>query len=187
MGRRPILLRVKIMRINLNNNFWQRVKKNKGPIAFIAGLVIVLFLLRGGCQPESNYGENAIIKNETLTKAIEEGEVKKDSVRTVIEYRDRIREKIVYKYKTIRHDSLLPCEEKLILCDTLLYVDSTLIQSLKAEITLSDTIISKQGQLILSQENDIKDLTKDLKKEKRKKRFWQIMTAAAGAIAITNR
>ena len=67
----------------------------------------------------------------------------RDSIRTVVEYKDSIRIKYVHKWHTIRHDSLIPCETLVLFCDTIIRIDSSLIASLKAEL-VHDSIVEAQ-------------------------------------------
>ena len=55
-------------------------------------------------------------------------------------YRDSIRTKVVTKWKIIRHDSVIPCETKLLVCDTLMLADSALISQLKADIEVGKSM-----------------------------------------------
>jgi hypothetical protein len=70
-------------------------------------------------------------------------------------------------------------ESKLLTCDSLLYkAESLIIDLQKQQYTLSDMLLLKDA-IIKSHERDIvvyKDISKQLKKEKRLKKVWKIST-----------
>jgi hypothetical protein len=109
---------------------------------------------------------------------------KADSVRTIIVYRDSIRTKVVTKWKEIRYDSLIPCETKLLICDTVIKVDSTLIRELKTTIKIDSCIIEGQDKLIRADSLTIKDLIKTVKKEKRKRRLITVIAIVIAGLGI---
>lgn len=92
--------------------------------------------------------------------------VHKDS----IIYRDSVRTKIVTRWKTIRHDSLIPCETKILVCDTLILADSALISQLKADIEVSKYLFSRYEEKIEQDSITIQKLNKKVKN--RKLIFW---------------
>lgn len=78
----------------------------------------------------------------------------------VIRGKDSIRDRVVVKWKKVRYDSLIPCEELLLYCDTLYEVDSTLIAKQKWFIGIQSDIILKQDTIIKSDSITIKELSK---------------------------
>jgi RNase adaptor protein for sRNA GlmZ degradation len=126
---------------------------------------------------------------------IENIEQLKDSIRVLksqkqiskdsIVYKDSIRTKIVTRWKEVRHDSLIPCEEKLSICDTIIRADSSLIGELKANLAISDLIIFNQDLIIKSDSVTIAGLYKQVKKERRKKRLWQAISAGLAGVVVT--
>lgn len=166
------------MKINLNNNFWP-----------LFGIIILLgigaIILLQHCEHREPKWDRA----HQIDIAPEKE--KKDSVRVVIQkqteqvtvYRDR--------WHRLKDTVFVPveCEPVVTIitqkCDSALIADSLLIASQQAEIALSDTIISKQGQLILSQEDHITDLEKEVKRQKRKKVIAWITAGLAAGIGLT--
>lgn len=123
-----------------------------------------------------------------IKKQITEKKQDKEIAQARVDTVEKIREKVVLKWRTIRHDSLIPCHEKLIICDTLLVADSTLISELKTEIKIDNEIIGLQDKHIRADSLTISVLTKSVKKERRKKKFWRtvcmITTGLAGALIM---
>lgn len=91
----------------------------------------------------------------------------KDSIKKVVVYRDSIRTRVVWKYRTDKGLDL-PCDTilKLVIanCDTIISVDSTLIVSLKDEILVDSIIIDSQLKVIKLDSIDIASLQKKLKR-----------------------
>ena len=85
-------------------------------------------------------------------------------------YRDSVRTKVVTRWKTIRHDSLIPCETKLLICDTVIQTDSALISVLKADIEVSKYLFNQYEEKISQDSVTIHKLTKKVKN--RKAIFW---------------
>ena len=129
----------------------------------ITATVIILLCFKS-CGTE----KPIIDLTDTLKKQVRELRAKSDSVKTEIVYRDSIRTKIVYKYREIRHDSLIPCETKLLVCDTLLLADSALIFEYKTKAMFDSSIISHQGAIISMDSSRIAQLNKALSKSKLK-------------------
>lgn len=142
------------------------------PYLVIIILVIVLF---------RNCGETEHIVNiSPIKKEIIKEKKAKDSIHEKVIYKDSIRTKIVVKWKVIRHDSLIPCETKLVICDTLIEQDSGLISSLKAEILVDNLIIHNQDTII---KNDSIALKKANRKLKRQKALTKLI-ALVGALGV---
>lgn len=139
------------------------------PYAVILVLLIILFRNCGKTEP--------IIDISPIKKEIIKDKKIKDSIHEKVIYKDSIRTKIVAKWKVIRKDSLIPCETKLLVCDTLLMADSSLIQSLKAELVVSDLIIHNQSEVI-------KTDSIALKKADRKLRRQKILTKAVAVLGV---
>lgn len=93
---------------------------------------------------------------------------KKDSVQKIIIYRDSIRTKIIIKYRQIRHDSITPCEEKLVICDTVLVKDSALISEYKELKRVDSSIIHTQGLIIRRDSVVLNDTCKYYRKKIRR-------------------
>lgn len=85
-------------------------------------------------------------------------------------YRDSVRTKIITRWKVIRHDSLIPCEIKLLVCDTVIQADSSLITQLKADIEVSKYLFNQYEEKISQDSTIINKLTRKVKN--RKLIFW---------------
>ena len=126
------------------------------------------------CNPTSSR-----LKKRSQLKA------KSDSLKPIIIFRDSVRTKTIVKWKEVRRDSFIPCEEKLILCDTVILVDDTLISELKEGRRIDSAIIFNQDKIIRSDSLTIVDLSKSVKKEKRKKRLMAVLAVIAAGLAVT--
>jgi hypothetical protein len=124
-------------------------------------------------------------ETDSIKFQVKKDKVKADSVRTIIVYRDSIRTKIITKWKEVRHDSLIPCETKLLVCDTVIKVDSTLISELKEGRRIDSAIIYNQDLVIRADSFAFCELRKDLKREKRKKRLIAVLAVIAAGLAVT--
>lgn len=136
------------------------LSKSNIVIVILALCVIILFFHKCGSNPE--IPDNSV-------KPIIIYKIKKDSIKDRIVYKDRWRTKYVEKYRDFKHkvDSI-PCPEALnevmILTDSVISIDSSLIQSLKAELVIDSIIISHDSLQIIT-------LQKEVKRHKRQKKF----------------
>ena len=150
---------------------------------FILGCLIILALIVSdmlkSCRKSEHDADISPIKHRIIADI-----KRKDSVKEAIVYRDSIRTKLVTKWRTIRHDSLIPCEDKLARVDTIIYVDSLLISDLKHEIKLSDTIIANYQKVVYNDSIVIIGLNKSLVKQKRKTKLALIVAALFGGVAV---
>ena len=103
-------------------------------------------------------------------KAIKALKVSIDSVQKVVVYTNTQQIKIVNRWRDVRHDSLIPCEQLLVLCDTLVTADSSLISEQKVLLGLQDSVIKIQDLVIKSDSVTITKLNKKIKN--RKLIFW---------------
>lgn len=148
-------------------------------IVILTLCVIILCFNKCGNYPE--IPDNSV-------KPIKIYKVKKDSIRDRIVYKDRWRVKYVEKYRYFKHkvDSV-PCPEALnevlILTDSIIKVDSSLICSLKSELLIDGLIISNQDSLITQDSVKIAGLEKSIKKHKRQKNFITLAALTGWIIA----
>lgn len=104
---------------------------------------------------------------------------KSDSVRTIT----------VTKYREVRklvpsivfRDSLI---QIINLCDTVIIQDSTAIADLKHVIRTDSIIMVNQGKVIQADSSAIVGLKKEVKKERRKKRLWIVLTGIMAGVGI---
>jgi len=105
-------------------------------LLIIAGAVI--FFLGRGCKSEPT---------QTI-KTIQVNKAKLVAMKPVIVIQTKEVVKWRAKYHEVRRDSIIPCEEKLAICDTVIVKDSTLITTQKIYIAIQDTIIKDQSAVI---------------------------------------
>lgn len=141
------------------------------PIIFISiGILLAMFLFKY-CNKKTDYVSPKIDLNLSKVKVLKN---KVDSLNSVKKH-------IVVKYKTLR-DTILKeyIKDSLIInyvntVDSILVIDSALITSQASIIQFQDTIISNQHQQIFT-------LTKQNKREKRRKVFTSIGTFILGIV-----
>lgn len=132
-------------------------------LSVITALVILLACRSCEHTPVIDYNKDFRDSINLLKNKLKVG---KDS----IIYRDSVRTKVVTRWKTIRHDSLIPCETKLLICDTVIQTDSALISVLKADIEVSKYLFNQYEEKISQDSVTIHKLTKKVKN--RKAIFW---------------
>lgn len=144
-------------------------------------LAVIILLLTKGC---SNEPVQSIDKNKIV-----ELKGDKDSIRERIVYKDRIKTEYVVKWRNFKGkvDSI-PCPDALnqaiILTDSIIVVDSSLVASLKAELFVDSLIIKNQEELITQDSIKIVSLNKEVKKQNRRKKLWRSVSIALGVVAI---
>lgn len=130
-------------------------------------------------------------QNDSLKALVIDLIIQRDSAKSKVDTVIVERTKVLTRYREVRHTDTIPCEEKLAICDTIIKIDSNAIAQLNAVIELDNKIISNQGQVILSQDSTITDLEKQVKKERKWKKFWRNATIVVSGIAagsiLTNR
>lgn len=138
-------------------------------IALLAIVIVMLCFYKCGST-------QVTIDNSGLKKAINNDKLTKDSIRERIVYKDRVKTEYVIKWRNFKGkvDSI-PCPEALneaiILTDSIIVVDSSLVASLKAELLIDSLIIKNQDSLIIQDSVKIAALNKEIKKHKRQKKF----------------
>lgn len=150
---------------------------------FIVIGILLFILLLNYCQPAPIKYEIRIntdsLKRE-IRKDLVQREVKViEAVKT-----DSVRIKYITRWKEIRHDSVIPCQEKLKACDTIIKIDSTEIAQLKEVIKIDSNIIFNQQKVIHQDSVQITGLKKEVKKQKRHKMFLAALTSILAAVAI---
>ena len=98
---------------------------------------------------------------------------KADSTQKVIEYKTKVTTKYVTKWLHVRYDSIIPCNEKLLICDTVIRADSSLIASYQALDTIQKAAICELRNNLT---DTCKYYQKEIKKQKRQK--WVAIGAA---------
>ena len=148
---------------------------------FILGCLIVLVIIVSdmfkSCRESEHIPNISPIKHRII-----EDIKRKDSVKEVIIYRDSIRTKLVTKWRN-RTDTLTLT--KLVnITDSIILVDSSLIASLKHEISIDDTIIANYQKVVYNDSIVIIGLNKSLVKQKRKTKIALIVAAIFGGVAL---
>lgn len=161
----------------------------------VVGLVfsVIAIVIFKDCQPQPPAKHDptdslkAVIKSHIKTQdSLKKLADRKDSVR--IEYRTRWRERsggAISRIDSIPCDSLRPLVINLVnSCDSVIDADSAQIAVLKQVIVADSTIISMQGKVIDADSVQIAVLQKEVKKQKRQKRWLIAALAAVVGIAI---
>ena len=142
-----------------------------------AVICLLLFNKCGSPEPVKNDYNHTV---DSLKNKITDLEAIQSELKDTVFYK----EKIVYRwrdrYHETRHDSLIPCEEKLVICDTLIQADSSLIASQKAVIKIDSTIIGEQAKVIKIDSIEIKRLNKEVKKQK----VIKVVTIITSAVVV---
>lgn len=140
-------------------------------------LVIIVSDMFKSCRESEHDADISPVKHRII-----EDLKRKDSVKEVIVYRDSIRTKLVTKWRN-RTDTLTLT--KLVnITDSIILVDSSLIASLKHEISIDDTIIRNYQKVVYNDSIVIIGLNKSLVKQKRKTKIALIVAAIFGGVAL---
>ena len=161
------------------------VKQIKHYIPFIIIGVLLILLCFKQCNSvvkdylttEQNNALKAI--NVILTK-------KEDSTKKEVKKTDSVRTKYVIKWRTKLHDTTIykPCEELILICDSIIVVDSTEISQLRQVILYSDSIIVNQKVIIHNDSLDITCLKNSVKKQRRQKNLALLGLGVLGGVLI---
>jgi hypothetical protein len=110
----------------------------------------------------------------------------KDSLLIAVKKKDTIRISIIKRYTTLKHDTIIKqvCAPIIKLCDSIILVDSSEIVDLKNVIKVDSVIIANYKKVAEVDSNKIVSLTKEVKKQKRHKRWLVGGIIATGVIAI---
>lgn len=142
---------------------------------FLAIAVIICFI------PKTCEKNEPIGNPDKLKDTINHVKKQADSNKVVVVYKDSIRTRYFTKWKEIRHDSLIPCETKLIHCDTLLIADSSLIYSLKQAVFLDSIIIGNYQKLSSQDSTKIASLERVVK---RRGKIIKVLSVIAGGAIV---
>lgn len=112
-------------------------------IIILTALAVVFFMRKCGNRPEIQDSSTEPIKAKVATYKQDQKKLKDSIV-----YRDIVRTKYLVMWKEVRHDSITPCETKLLVCDTVIRADSTLIVAQRKVIKTDSLIILSQDSII---------------------------------------
>jgi len=144
-------------------------------------LIVLAFLWGKGCSSKV-IPDNS--KKETLKAKVADLKHEEKKLKAEIVYKDSIRNKYVVMWKEVRHDSLIPCPEKLVVADSLIRVDSSLIHSLRADISKLDTIVLFQDSIIRIDSVTIVGLRKEVNKQKRRVVLWKVIASVSAVLNV---
>lgn len=151
-------------------------------IFVLISIIAFLLALRSCEQPKQ-----AKTDTSQLRQIIATNKAKLTVLKPIIIYKDSIRTKYVTKWKEVRHDSLIPCPEKLAVADTVIYQDSSLIYSLKLLCKIDSNIIAEQSKVISADSITIKGLKKEVRKQKIQKWLAVIGAVTFGGVVSSTK
>lgn len=150
-------------------------------IPYVIILILAISLWFKGC----NGKHQKFTICELMKTNIKKLTVKKDSVKVEANKTDSIRTKIVIKWRAAKHDTIYKeCKELIVICDSIISVDSTQISQLRQVITLSDSIIDNQKIIIHNDSIDKIALTKYGKKQRRQKNLAFLGLGVLGGMLL---
>jgi hypothetical protein len=157
------------------------IKLLKYYIPYIIILILAICLWFKGCS------DKPIVKYNTPVKTnIKKLEVNKVAEQVKANKTDSIRIKYVTKWRLKIKDSIVykPCEELIIICDSIITVDSTQISQLRHVNLLNDSIITDYKVIHYNDSIDKVCLTKWGKKQRRQKTFALIGLGIISGLSI---
>lgn len=144
--------------------------------AIIALLVLTFFL-----------GKSCASKPPVLpdkTENLKKEKVQEKKIRAEVVRKDSIVHHWHTVYQKERYDSIIPCPEKLVVADTVIFQDSSLIYSLKRDLSKLDTIIAIQEIIAKNDSISIVGLKKEIKRQKKQKWLIGGLVVLFGGIAV---
>lgn len=152
----------------------------KYSIPYLIILIVIAFFLGRSCGQVDGQAHNRV-NVDSIVKSIR----KQEKVIAVLEKKSNIQHDTIYKehhhYHVIRRDSLIPCETKLVVCDTILVHDSIHDTTQDLIIAKQDTVI-KEWNLVHAQDSaTIGGLKKENKKLRRQMWFWKALNVVQSA------
>lgn len=156
------------------------IKQIKYYIPYIIILILAVCLCFKGCN------KVALSDNKPIRTNIKKLTVKKDSVKIEANKTDSIRIKYVTKWRLKIKDSIVykPCEELIIICDSIITVDSTQISQLRHVNLLNDSIITDYKVMHYNDSIDKVCLTKWGKKQRRQKNLAILGIGILGGVLL---
>lgn len=158
----------------------------KYSLPFWMALAFVIWMGKSGCS----HKEPETFSSNSLKTEIKKNEQARDSAKKEVSKTEVAQTEVKKTYRQRREDlgqRGTPCRDTILqivqLCDTVIFVDSVLIGQLKQVIKLDSLTIDLQKQVIHADSLTIASLTKSVKKETRKKKFWRAATIVVSGIA----
>lgn len=136
-------------------------------IGYLVAIILTIVIMRSCTKPKE-----ILVPRDIFRDRIIDLNKSKDSTEAHAKYLDSVRVKVVYKYRTIKKDTVIyrACEELILVCDSIIVVDSTENASLRHINKLNDSIISDYKKIVHSDTLDINCLKKEIRKQKWLKR-----------------
>lgn len=169
-------------------------------------VVFILFLLAclvwaacgfPSCEPSGNTGQ---LPTEPIRDSIKVSKAKSDSVGKEIQKHEPERKEAIKRYRAVRDsaksltskpDSLssdTSCASLIRLvtshCDSVIAKDSAQFARYQGRRSQDSLTIAQQGNLIIAQDLTIIDLTKKVKREKRRTRFAVVIAGILAGLAV---
>lgn len=88
------------------------------------------------------------------------------------------------RYKAVRYDSLIPCETKLVICDTIVIKDSLLISKLEGIQLTQDSVIKDWHTIHANDSTALRRANKEVKKQKKQKQLLAVIALVLGGYSI---
>jgi hypothetical protein len=153
----------------------KRLWANKYQLLIIAFLILLVYVVAHSCSQPCTIDNS---KTEQQKKHIQQDKAKRDSIHTEVLTAATIQTVAVLKWRTLKDTIRIPphCDTivKTIFqaCDSVIAKDSVLISKLSLQCRIDSILIDRQDTLIKHQDLTITDLTKKVKREKRKS-WWR--------------
>lgn len=150
-------------------------------LPILLAIILTVIIVRSCSKPDLSFTEPRYI----IKKELVELNKQSDSTKQEVKKQDLIRIKYVVKWREIKSDTIFKeCQELILICDTILKVDSSEIASLKALNKIDSNIITTQKIMLQNDSLDLNCYKKKLKKNKRQKAllFTGLIITAGSAI-----
>ncbi len=157
-------------------------------IFFAAILIVACIFLFKGCD-EDHVVVATPDKTDSLKKVISEQERVTDSLLVIAKKKDSVRVEYVTRWRKLKGDTaFIPCVSilpKIVnLCDSIVYVDSSEIATLK-QVIKSDSVIKQNYKNVVTNDSiAIVSLNKEVKNQKQQKRLIGGIGAIGWLVAI---
>lgn len=160
--------------------------KNWQTILLCVCVAVLLVWLGRSCNRSDDYKPDL----QPAVAKVEKEKEKREAIKKEIPKADTGQKKAVKRWQTIKtrvqtdtvykHDTII--QTLIVTCDSALSAKDSLIQVYKTLARQDSSLISSMDTLTKHQEKTIYDLTKSVKKEKRKRKFWKAVTIIAAGV-----
>lgn len=135
-------------------------------IFYIIAIIVLTVVLTKTCSKP----ETILVPRDIYRTKIVELNKQADSTQLAANKQDSVVTKVITRWRTKTKDSLIykECEELILICDTIIKIDSTEKASLRHLNNLQDSIIGNQKKIIQQDSCEIVGLKKDKRKLKTK-------------------